>query len=279
MSPAVCAARAERASVVEGEQTDAGVRRLPEPFARIVRSIESEFAPLVARAAQAGREDSLAPEELPAFVECVLASGDAGWTATIVQLRERGVPVESIYLDLLAPAARQLGQMWEQDLVMFSDVTVALGRLHRIMRGLSPSLGHDHQLPVDGHRALLLPAAGEQHTFGLSMVAEFFRQAGWEVVCELDSRSIDPVRRLRREWFDVVGISVGVEARLDRLREGITTMRRASRNRALAVLVGGPVFAADPERAAEVGADGTANDARDAPALASRLVAARVGRR
>ncbi|EGJ10565.1 coenzyme B12-binding aerobic repressor [Rubrivivax benzoatilyticus JA2 = ATCC BAA-35] len=248
------------------------------PPARAGRPLEGEVVPLLGRGGRVDPSARVADDDLSRFIEFALAPGDAGWLEMIADLRERGVPVETLYLDLLAPAARRLGEMWEQDLVMFSDVTVALGRLHRIMRGLSPSLGHDLHLPAEGRRALLLPAPGEQHTFGLSMVAEFFRQSGWEVVCELDSRSVDPVRRVRREWFDVVGVSVGVEARLDWLRDGITTMRRASRNRGLAVIVGGPVFALHPERAVELGADGTAHDAREAPALAARLVAAKAVR-
>ena len=61
-----------------------------------------------------------------------------------------------------------------------------------------------------GRRVLLLPGPGEQHTFGLSMVAEFFRRSGWEVVGGTGPESLDPVRAVRDEWFDVVGISVGV---------------------------------------------------------------------
>ena len=106
-----------------------------------------------------------------------------------------------------------------------------------------------------------------------------YRRAGWEVVCELDGRAVDPARRVRREWFDVVGLSIGVESRLEWLRNGITTIRRASRNRGLAVLVGGPVFALHPERAADIGADGCVADARDAAALAAALVEAKADRR
>ncbi|MBK1686039.1 cobalamin B12-binding domain-containing protein [Rubrivivax gelatinosus] len=279
MSPAACAARVDCPATVEDVQAVVTEARVPQHLARLARSIEGEVVPLLSRAVRVDPAATLSPDDLARFIEFTLAPGDAGWLEMVGALRERGVPVELIYLDLLAPAARRLGEMWEQDLVMFSDVTVALGRLHRIMRGLSPSLGHDLHVPVEGRRALLLPAPGEQHTFGLSMVAEFFRHAGWEVVCELDSRSIDPVRRVRREWFDVVGVSVGVDARLDWLRDGITMMRRASRNRGMSVIVGGPVFALHPERAAEAGADGTARDAREAPVLASRLVAAKAGKR
>ena len=221
---------------------------------------------------------TLGVAEVSHFVELVLAPSDAGWMDDIASLRARGVSVEVLYLDLLAPAARQLGTLWEDDTVMFSDVTVAVGRLHRIMRSLSPAFGSEVDVPPDGRRALLIPAPGEQHTFGLSMVAEFFRRAGWDVVCDLDSRAVDPVALVRGEWFDVVGISAGVSARLDWLKSGIAAVRHASRNRTVGIMVGGPVFANDNDLVRSVGADATASDGRQAPILAERLLDERARR-
>ncbi len=256
-----------------------------ERMARIVRTIEADIIP---RLVHAHRPAPEAPPVAPAavvqaadvsrFVALVLSAGDAAWTDFIAALRDRGLSVETLYLDLLAPAARELGTMWEDDTALFSDVTVAVGRLHRIMRTLSPAFGSEIDVPADGRRALLIPAPGEQHTFGLSMVAEFFRRAGWDVVCDLDSRTVDPVALVRGEWFDVVGISVGVEARLDWLKSGIAAVRHASRNRAIGVMVGGPVFATDPGVVARVGADATAPDGQQAPALAERLLEERARR-
>jgi methanogenic corrinoid protein MtbC1 len=43
--------------------------------------------------------------------------------------------------------------------------------------------GHaDEGVPV--RRALLLAVAGDQHTFGLAMVRDFFRAAGWRVATD-----------------------------------------------------------------------------------------------
>ncbi len=260
---------------------------LQERMARIVRTIEADIIPRLVRSHRPEAEPQVAAQPAPPaldeaevgrFVQLVLAPTDAGWTDAIAQLRGRGLSVESLYIDLLSPAARELGRLWEEDVVLFSDVTVAVGRLHRIMRSLSPAFGSEIDVPADGRRALLLPAPGEQHTFGLSMVAEFFRRAGWDVVCELDSRHADPVALVRNEWFDVVGISVGVEARVDWLKSGISAVRHASRNRAVGVMVGGPVFATDPDLALRVGADASASDGRQAPSLAERLLDERARR-
>jgi methanogenic corrinoid protein MtbC1 len=282
-------ARCERPQqVADGLLLEEQLARQPslqERMARIVRTIEADIIPRLVRSHRAAPEAEPAPaaprvsdDDVARFVGLVLAAGDGACAEMIASLRARGLPVESVYLELLSPCAKQLGLMWADDTLPFSDVTVGVGRLQRIMRSLSPAFGTEIDLPPDGRRALLLPAPGEQHTFGLSMVAEFFRRAGWDVVCELDSRVADPVALVRSEWFDVVGISVGVEARLDWLKSGIAAVRHASRNRAVGVMVGGPVFSTDAALAARVGADATAVDGRSAAATAEMLLNERASR-
>ena len=56
------------------------------------------------------------------------------------------------------------------------------------------------------------------------------------------------------------------------VQETIVAVRAASRNAALAVLVGGPPFVARPEVAVAVGADGTASNGKEAPLVAERLL-------
>jgi methanogenic corrinoid protein MtbC1 len=259
-----------------------------ERISHIVRTIEADIIPRLVRAHQPA-PSALRPSapvldaqpseaEVLDFVELVLAEREVGYADLIERLRARGVSVENLYLGLLTPAARELGRRWEEDLTSFTDVTVAIGRLQRLMRGLSQSFGSEVEAPADGRRVLLIPAPGEQHTFGLSIVAEFFRRAGWEVVGADGEEGHDAAAMVRSEWYDVVGISVGVEARLDWLKSGITALRGASRNRAVGVLVGGPVFALYPERAIEVGADATAPDGRQAPDVAEDLLGSRARR-
>jgi len=259
-----------------------------ERISHIVRTIEADIIPRLVRAHQpspsALAEPAATPDARPSdaeilhFVELVLADRETGYMDLIERLRARCVSVENVYLGLLTPAARELGRRWDDDLASFSDVTVAIGRLQRLMRGLSQSFGSEVEASADGRRILLIPAPGEQHTFGLSIVAEFFRRAGWEVVGADGEEGLDASTVVRNEWYDVIGISVGVEARLDWLKSGITALRGASRNRAIGVLVGGPVFALYPERAAEVGADATALDGRQAPDVAESLLGSRARR-
>ncbi|MBC7942524.1 MAG: cobalamin B12-binding domain-containing protein [Chitinophagaceae bacterium] len=263
--------------------------RAPSPqerLARIVRTIESDIIPRLVRAHQPapGAAAPVSVTVLPTAADvqlCVqhmLAADDAGWQTLLDRLLSKGVRVDEIYLSLLSPSAQELGRLWDEDRCSFTDVTVALGRLQRVMRMLSPAFGREVEHPADGRRVLLLPAPGEQHTFGLSIVAEFFRRAGWEVVGDSEARAVDPAALVRSEWFDVIGISVGLDTRLDWLQSGIAAVRNASRNRGIGVMVGGPPFVLNPGRAAELGADGTAADGRQAPLVAEQLLALRQAR-
>jgi MerR family transcriptional regulator, light-induced transcriptional regulator len=272
----------------EVQEQLAQAQPLPTPqerLARIVRTIEADIIPRLVRAHRppdtppaAPTTLSATPEHVAEFVRLVLGADDSAWQAHLDGLATGGMPVDELYVGVMGPAAAELGRMWEQDKCSWTDVTVGVGRMQRSMRMLSPAFGHEVAHPADGRRVLLLPAPGEQHTFGLSIVAEFFRRAGWEVVGDSEARVADPAALVRSEWFDVIGISVGNEARLDWLRSGIEAVRKASRNQAIGVMVGGPVLVADPSRAQQVGADGTATDGREAPLLAERLLGQRLKR-
>lgn len=234
---------------------------------RIDGNLPASNDPLSGRVTQAAVE---------AFTDCLLRGDEPAIAATVEALRRRGFTVEHLLVDLLAPAARQLGHLWTEDLCFFTDVTIGLGRLQRMMRELTPAFGTEVAHPPNGRRVLLVRAPGEQHSFGLSMVAEFFRRAGWEVVSAGEGEDTDPVTAVRREWFDVVGFSAGSEARLDWLPSCIAAVRRASCHPDIAVLVGGPAFTLRPQLARQFGADATASDGSEAPGLAESLLAGRV---
>lgn len=77
---------------------------------------------------------------------------------------------------------------------------------------------------------------------------------------------------VRREWFDIVGMSLSDGNHLAELASGIRQIRRASRNRAIGVIVSGPVFRNHPEMIRCVGADAAATDGRQAAVQADDLM-------
>lgn len=252
-------------------------------LARLVQTLEADIIPRLVRAHRppddvAGLAEGVAWPPLETFAALTYAVDETPLHAVINALRAAGAPVERIYLDLLAPAARELGRLWESDRCDFTDVTVGVGRLQQLLRELSPAFGAEVPHPADGRRVLLLPAPGEQHTLGASMVAEFFRRAGWDVVGGVGGSSIDPVKAVQAEWFDVVGLACGHESRIDWLKTCIADVRSASRNRGVGVMVGGPLFVLGPQYGFLVGADVVVTRGEEAPARADALLAARTRR-
>lgn len=261
-----------------------------ERVAHLARTLERDVIPRLA-ASHRVRHDSLHPDasndsrvppvgsaEIELFTTQVVAGDESKVAATVTALRARGVSLETVFIGLLAPTARRLGELWTDDRCDFATVTVGLGRLQRLMRELAPAFGTEVAHPPCGRRALLVRAPGEQHSFGLSMVAEFFRRAGWEVAAGGADADIDPISAVHREWFDVAGFSVGGEARLGWLPGCIASVRQTSRNRSVCVLVGGPVLSVRPDLASQVGADAGVPDGSAAPSLAESLLAGRVKR-
>jgi len=212
------------------------------------------------------------PEQVETFTGLMLApSGDAV-EARIAALIGEGLTPESLLLDLLAPTARHLGVLWEEDLCDFAEVTVAMGRLQRIMHEVTRRFGGETPQHRHGRSILLLPCPGEQHSFGLAVVEQFFRDAGWDVTSTVRDPGGDPLARVRTTWFDVIGLSLACDVLLPNLANMVASLRRHSQNRGVRVMVGGPVFTADPDSCKCVGADATAGDARHAISIAESLL-------
>lgn len=262
--------------------SDANRESVQLRLAVLSRAIEHEIIPRLMLAHPMAEEclstlpassPQVSVDDVTAFAKLVLAPDENVAHACIETMRNSGISVETIYTDLLAPVARYLGKLWEEDLCDFTEVTLGLGRLHQVLRELSPAFSQSNHT-TNGRRALLLPAPGEQHTFGLVMVSEFFRRAGWDVGGGPWEAGADPVMMVRSEWFDVVGFSLGDATRLDALAECIKQIRLAALNPSISVLVGGPLFLANPEYVSYVKADAASTDGAHAPTLAARLVAA-----
>lgn len=244
--------------------------------------IEREIIPrLVAahpRAQQAPaltRAPAVIGNEVATFTTLVMTAEVDVLLDYLDQLIARAVPIESILIELLAPTARRLGEFWEQDYCDFIDVTMALWRLQEVVHELAARVPAAVARPI-GRRALFAPMPGGQHSFGAVVMDEIFTRDGWATERLTETTTPELLARLAADSFDLVGLTVSCDCHMRALPALITAMRNVSSNARLCVMVGGRVFNEDPERAVQVGADGTAADARLAVALATQLVDARV---
>lgn len=210
-------------------------------------------------------QETQPPYSVDEMVQLLLRHDAAVATRYVSALRSGGMSLPTIYLELLAPAARMLGSMWENDECTFTQVTIAVSRMHQVLLKFSPCFCASVAESSDnGLTALIVPIPGEQHTFGLFMVIEFFRRAGWNIWSGNPKTDEELLNVVNQNHFDMLGYSVSAEKKLENLPERIATIRRHSRNRDLRIMLGGRVFTDNPELHREMGADGTATDGMDA---------------
>jgi methanogenic corrinoid protein MtbC1 len=259
-----------------------GPLRWRRRVAAVARAIETDIIPRLLRA-QGGFAAASSIDSAPrravqgADVEaiCGLAMR-ADWQGAIgylEALRGRGIPLARLYLDLLAPAARRLGAMWEEEACDFAAVTIGLGCLHQVLQNYQADAVPWPRGSAPGRRILLAPAPGEQHRFGLLIVEHFFREAGWDVWSGADLPRAEMLAALRRGWFGAAGFSLSCDDHVEALAALIRQVRAASDNPDIAILVGGPALAGRPELRARVGADVAAADAAQAVVQADTMLA------
>jgi len=246
--------------------------------ARLKRVIHAQVLPrLVLAHISQGEMEAKRDQEVEAslsswledFVKILLKPDPDEALAFVQKMRAKGGVNHAIFLELLAPAARRLGSLWDNDDCDFMEVAVGVQRLQRILRVLSPVRTGGEGGDGGRNRVLLLPAPGETHLFGIAIVEKFFQDAGWEVT---PSNEHDFLDKVAASWFDVIGFSMSYDREVESLRHAVAAARRRSANPDLRVLVGGLAFLDNPELVTRVGADAMAVDAPSAVETAANLI-------
>jgi methanogenic corrinoid protein MtbC1 len=213
--------------------------------------------------------------EQDAFVGLLVDESEDAALGKVLELRRQGVPDQTLLLDVLAPASIRLGELWEEDLRSFSEVTIGVCRLHRILRALHPTDQRALDQQAHGGRAALLAAPGEQHAFGMLLVSELMFRAGWYVDVELDTQLDAAGELVQRNWYELVGVSVSGVTCIDAAAKLIKQLRRRSCNRDVVILAGGNLFIDNPSLGADLGADQVVTDSVELARIMSANVPSR----
>jgi len=262
LHPEANAAFARAGFAMSGVDTSGTVRG-DAYSAQIARAIESDIIPrlmmayrtMPAPAAHPVRSDrTIRHDDIETLAHGVMEPSPATGRREVNRHLDAGLPMDRLLLDLLAPTAKRLGELWTEDQCDFAAVTIGLCRLQDILRDLAQEPGHRID-PAPNARVLLSVTPGEQHTFGVLMLEEFFRRAGYDVTALFPTHANMLLREVRANPYDVVGLSASCDGSLNRLPEVIRAIRRESKNSNIVVMVGGPIFEVDANRAMQVGAD------------------------
>ena len=162
-------------------------------------------------------------------------------------------------MTMLVAAARRLGEMWDEDMATFWDVTIGLARLSQELMAIDHALP-PHDGPLLG-RVLLSSAPGDTHGLGLATIAVALRTVGWDVTADMPSLPDPLVAAARQNHFAVIGLSVGHERALALTANLVAELRSRSMNRNVQIALGGAILNGRADLARALGADIHADDA------------------
>jgi excisionase family DNA binding protein len=188
-----------------------------------------------------------------------LVEGDAsGSWAIVEQTLTRGASPADIYMQLLAPTLRLVGDGWAQGTLSVEEEHTASAIANRIV-GRMGHLFNRRGTPRSG-TILLGGAPGDPHLLPLAMVSDVLRSSGFKVL-ELGAdvphesfvESAHSMPNLR-----AVGISLSDSQCVNAAANVISSVREIRPD--LLILAGGPALT-NRESALEIGADDWASDA------------------
>lgn len=204
------------------------------------------------------------PADIETFADILVENDLDAARDIITKYRSEGLPDEACILQVLAPAARHLGECWSNDTRNFADVTIGLGCLQLLLRCCfgEPDPPAQGLLPFRGR---FLSAPGEQHTLGILIIERMFRRRGWRTVSGQPSSWTALRREIKQTEYDVIALSVSSERHLDGLDREIAMLRQNALNFDMLVILGGSAFAAADRKidAQRYGADIIATDGQN----------------
>jgi MerR family transcriptional regulator, light-induced transcriptional regulator len=203
------------------------------------------------------------------YLATVLEGDSRKATDRVLEAVSAGLSVEDAYLEVLAPAQREIGRLWHAGELGIVEEHVVTSTTERLMAVLSHNA---LRAPANGRTVICAAVAGNAHDIAVRVLADFFDLAGWRAV-HLGANLPASELASALQYFDgdLLVLSAALSVQLPKLAEAVAAVRRIE-GRPVRVMVGGMAFSDAPEVWRKLGADGYAADARSAVALAARLV-------
>jgi MerR family transcriptional regulator, light-induced transcriptional regulator len=184
-----------------------------------------------------------------------------------------GVPARDIYLGVFQPVLREAGRLWQlgklgvaEEHYITASVQLSIARLHDKIISTSAK-------KRNGKILVAACVEKELHEVGMRIVTDFFEMDGWDtyfIGANTPAQSLITAARDRKA--DVVAISSTMTFHIPVVDYLIRSLRADEGTKKAKILVGGYPFAIVPGLWKQVGADGFAQDAEEAVAVANRLV-------
>ena len=162
---------------------------------------------------------------IAAFCDVLIQPEAAATVRFIEARRAEGESKQDVYLRYIAGAARMLGEQWDRDDISLIEMTTATGHLYAVMRALKAERPSGRAAFDARKYALFATVPGEDHSIGITIAADMFRDAGWEIDLQVGRDHDSLLARVEQARPHIVGLTLSTEQRLDSLVRLVVAIR------------------------------------------------------
>ena len=207
------------------------------------------------------------------YLDALLARERGRATDIVLCALDEGTQLEDVYVDIFQAAQYEVGALWERGVISVGHEHYCTNATQMNMAMLYPRLFRTEQ---GQGRLVAACVQGELHELGVRMLADLFTCRGWNSDYLGANTPPDAVIHMLEETpADLLAIGVTLHTHLEQAEKLIRGVRSVPALRNLPILVGGYSIRVTDSLWRKLGADGTADDARAAVALAHDLIDSR----
>jgi len=182
---------------------------------------------------------------------------------------EKGTPPETVLNEALIPAMAEVGQRFEAGEYFVPEMLISARAMKSALAILKPKLV---KINFQSYGKIVVGTVkGDLHDIGKNLVSLMLEGAGFEVIdAGSDVAPEKFVEIAKANNADLIGLSALLTTTMTNMKTTVSALEQAGLKGKIKVMIGGaPVTEA---YAAQIGADGYAEDASRAVALAKRLI-------
>jgi methanogenic corrinoid protein MtbC1 len=202
------------------------------------------------------------------YVEKIIALDSEGASRLIESRVTDGDSVLDMYVNVLQPAQRQIGRLWQINSISVAVEHYATSTTQRILNRISHSLPRRR---TRGARLVGLCPQGEHHCLGLQMVCDLCRLDGWEThFVGANTPTASALAMVTKLQPDIIGISMTTLMAFGNTSELIAGLKQALPK--AIILAGGYAASLGSDLWKSLGAHAYAADAAEAIVTVNRIL-------
>src|SRR6476661_7865455 len=182
------------------------------------------------------------------YLEAIRRGDRRAAFAVVDRALDSGSDLRALYIDILQPAMREIGRLWQANVMSVADEHLATAISQAAMGRIFERVfeWRDVRTP----RLIAACASDERHQIGLRMLCDLLELEGWETAYLGASVPIeDLVDLARKQNPDAIAISATIAPHVPRVRDAIAAIRAARLDPEPVIAVGGRAFLSDPDLA------------------------------